>query len=59
MSISGTNGKPYWHMIWGFWVCRLWILGNLDNEYEWYVKQVDERVDIHGKLVAELKFSAG
>lgn len=32
-------------------------IGHLDNEYEWFLKKVDERVNISGKLVAELKFS--
>lgn len=32
-------------------------IGHLDNEYEWFLKKVDEKVNISGKLVAELKFS--
>lgn len=29
-------------------------IGQLDNEYEWYLRGVDERVEIPGKCVAEL-----
>lgn len=29
-------------------------IGQLDNEYEWYVREAKERVEIPGKLVAEL-----
>lgn len=30
-------------------------IGQLDNEYEWYIKNVKERIDIPGKMVAEVK----
>jgi Domain of unknown function (DUF1792). len=29
-------------------------IGQLDNEYEWYIRGVDERVEIPGKCVSEL-----
>lgn len=29
-------------------------IGQLDNEYEWYLRGVNESVKIHGKMVAEL-----
>ena len=30
-------------------------IGQLDNEYEWYLQGVQERIKIKGKMVAELK----
>lgn len=29
-------------------------IGQLDNEYEWYLRDVRERISIPGKLVAEV-----
>lgn len=29
-------------------------IGQLDNEYEWYLRQADERVEIPGKMVSEV-----
>lgn len=29
-------------------------IGQIDNEYEWFLRQVDERIEIPGKTVAEL-----
>ena len=31
-------------------------IGQLDNEYEWFLRKVDERVGIPGKCVAELNY---
>ena len=30
-------------------------IGQLDNEYEWYLQGVQERTEIKGKMVAEIK----
>ena len=29
-------------------------IGHIDNEYEWYLRGVEERVEIPGKIIAEL-----
>lgn len=29
-------------------------IGQLDNEYEWYIRGADERIPIPGKMVAEV-----
>ena len=28
-------------------------IGQLDNEYDWYLQGTEERTEIHGKMVAE------
>ncbi len=30
-------------------------IGQLDNEYEWYIRQADTRISIQGKMVAEIQ----
>ena len=29
-------------------------IGQLDNEYEWYLREAEERIEIPGKMVAEI-----